>query len=452
MKTVIDVLEELESTGGSLAKRSILEDNSRNELLRRVFVASQDPYTVYYVNKFKVPPAKNASNDLDDCIVDAFITGLDSMLATRMITGNSAKEWVVAKFSTMNERQQKWCQRIILKNLRVGVQESTVNKVWPGLLKSFEVALAQTLSTTCTKENGIKINERIAYPVRVDPKLDGLRCIAVKQEGVVTIYTRNGTVLDTLPTVTKALEEASYDNVVLDGEILADTHDWNTSVSVVMSRKEKKDDSHMVYNVFDAVALEQWIAQNSTATYVARLNVVRLIVDAVNSKNVVAVEGKTVENEKELLSFYSESMSQGHEGIMIKDLNAAYVFKRSRALMKMKPVMTHEMVIISTYEGRTGTKNEGMFGGFDCVSQNGIITRVGGGFNDAFRAEVQLNGPESYVGKVIEIEMQPDPLTTDGLSKDGKARFPVFVRFRSINDVDKKLIETATALLQNEVV
>ena len=127
-KTTIDVLEEIESTSGKLAKVQLIEDNSKNALLKRVFVAAQDPYTVFYVNKFKVPSATASIPQQDDAVLERFIDGL-APLAAREITGNAAKEYVTSMFSTMDARQQKWCQRILLKNLRVGCQESSLNKV-----------------------------------------------------------------------------------------------------------------------------------------------------------------------------------------------------------------------------------------------------------------------------------------------------------------------------------
>ena len=61
--SVISILEELEATSGSNAKHDILELHKDNELLKRVFVAAQDPYTVYYVSKFKMPPVNSGLLD-----------------------------------------------------------------------------------------------------------------------------------------------------------------------------------------------------------------------------------------------------------------------------------------------------------------------------------------------------------------------------------------------------
>ena len=125
---------------------------------------------------------------------------------------------------------------------------------------------------------------------------------------------------------------------------------------------------------------------------------------------------------------------------MLKKLNSPYVFKRSDAVLKLKPVTTYEGVIVGHYEGGRGTKREGMWGGFEVLMPNEVITRVGGGFTDRLKAEIGID-PELWIGRIIEVEGQPDPLTTDGLTRDGKIRFPVFIRERDSSDVDSKVTE-----------
>jgi len=448
-QTSIQVLEDLEKTGSTKEKESILKracsgSDRCNEVLRAIFVAAQDPYTTYYVNKFKLPEAAERTPGsvlIDDVVVFGFVKVILPTLADRSVTGNAARNAVTQAFSTMDKLQQKWCQRIVLKNLRCGVQETTTNKVWPGAIKKFTVQLAETLRSSFVKGTGIKILEHVSYPVRVEPKLDGLRCIAVKLNGIVTFYTRNGTIIDTLPSIKAALEDMCYDNVVLDGEMLADNN-WNDSSSIMMSHKNKKDDSAMWYNVFDAMNVNDWIEQRNDEPYVHRCSRVAGVVASVpKGSHVKQVCGITVNDEQELLTFFQKCMDDGYEGIMLKDESAPYIFKRSDAIMKLKPIATWEGAVVGHYEGRRGTKNEGKFGGFEVVLPNGVVTRLGGGFKDEVKAEIQLNEPNSYIGRVVEIEGQPDPLTTDGLTKDGKIRFPVFLRFRDVSDVDPRVLD-----------
>lgn len=437
MTSVIDVLEQLESDNSRLFKEEILENNRKNKLLHRIFSLVGDPYINFYVSKFK-SPANFSRVVEDDLALESFLKLLTQELSTRRITGNAAKGAVEKFFSTLDERQAKWCTRILLKNLRCGVQEATVNKVWPGSIVKFSVQLADTLGSHFEKDKGIVLDDAISYPARVEPKLDGLRCIAVKSGGVVTMFTRNGTALETLPMIKAALEAAPWDNFVLDGEAMGT--DWNESASVVMSRKKSKDDSGMVYHVFDGMHFDDWREQVNNFTLADRVELVaELLKQVAPGSPVKQVEGQTVKNQQDLLSFYSKTMEGGYEGIMVKDLKSSYVFKRSDAVLKLKPVTTYEGVVVGSYEGRRGSKREGLWGGFEVVLPNGVVTRLGGGFTDKLKAEIGMS-PETWIGKIVEMEGQPDPLTTDGLTKDGKVRFPVFLRVRDETDVDPTVV------------
>jgi len=443
--TVIDILEKLESDNSRLFKEELLETHRKNELLRRVFTIVSDPYTNFYVAKFK-QPKPGVKQEEDDLVIESFLSLLEEALATRHITGNEAKGAVEQFFAMLDERQSKWCTRILLKNLRCGVQETTVNKIWPNTIKKFSVQLADSLKSHFEKGNGIVIDESVEYPIRVEPKLDGLRCVAVKCKGEVTMFTRNGTVLETLPTIKAALENSSWDNFVLDGEAMGS--DWNETASVVMSHKKSKDDSGIIFHVFDAISFDTWENQSASPPLHERLELVKnLLSELQSSERVKCVEGITAKNEAELLSFYSDCMEKGYEGVMLKARNASYCFKRSSAVLKLKPTTTYEGVVVGSYEGRRGSKREGMWGGFEIVLPNGVVTRVGGGFTDKLKAEINID-QSAWIGRVIEVEGQPDPQTKDGLTKDGRVRFPVFVRTRDQNDVDPKVTAAGERFLK----
>ena len=81
------------------------------------------------------------------------------------------------------------------------------------------------------------------------------------------------------------------------------------------------------------------------------------------------------------------------------------------------------------------TKRAGQFGGFHVLTPNGVVTKVGGGYTDALKQKIQDEGPDTYIGRIVECEHQP-PFTADG-----KLRFPVFSRFRDPSDVDPKILK-----------
>jgi len=444
MSSIIDVLEKLESDNSRLFKEELLEVYNDDLLLKRVFTVVGDPYTNFYINKFKAPEPLEKSTISDNDAIMAFIEMLHEKLSTRQVTGNAAKRLVESFFEGIDARQAKWCQRILLKNLRCGVQSSTVNKVWPGAITKFSVQLAESLTTRHENGKGIIIEDNVNYPIRVEPKLDGLRCIAVKHEGTVTMFTRSGNVLETLPKIKLALEKAQWDEFVLDGEIMGES--WNESASIVMSHKKGKDDSSMIFHVFDAMPFIDWQDQVSELTLTNRVALVGELVTKCDNPVVKQVPGRLVKNQEELLGMYASETSAGFEGVMLKDLDALYLFKRSSNIKKLKPTMTFEGVVVGHYEGNRGTKREGLWGGFEVKLPNNIVTRVGGGFTDKLKSEINLD-PDVWIGRVVEVEGQPDPLTGDGLTSDGKIRFPVFIRERDIRDVDQNLLRIKDSII-----
>jgi hypothetical protein len=94
-----------------------------------------------------------------------------------------------------------------------------------------------------------------------------------------------------------------------------------------------------------------------------------------------------------------------------------------------------------------GSKREGLWGGFEVVLPNGVVTRVAGGFTDKLKAEINLD-PDSWIGRIFEMKGQPDPQTGDGLTSEGKVRFPVFIRIRDPRDVDPKVLSAGDSYLR----
>lgn len=424
----VQILETLESDNSRLFKEALLESNRDNEVLHRFLVMAFDPWKNWGVTKYDKPAAQRPVACGDDIIVEYM--DLLERLNRREVKGNAAREAVTQAMSKGDALAQKWMERLLWRNLRCGVSVSTINKVWPNSVVPFAVALAGTLPTKGVNGN-FEFSEPVAYPVRVEAKLDGLRCVAVKHNGEVTMYTRNGTVLETLPRIKAAIEALPADDFVLDGEAMGE--DWNESASVVMSAKSKKDDSAMRYHVFDCVPLKDWQAQETNLNYHDRLNDLISIIGPTGTGPLRFVKSKVCADEAELRSFYAQCLDEGYEGVMLKDMGATYKWKRSDAILKLKPVATEEGVVVGWYEANVNTKRAGQFGGFVVLTPNGVTTRVGGGYSDKLKTEVNEN-PDSWIGRIVECEHQP-PFTPDG-----KMRFPVFCRFRDPSDVDPKVL------------
>jgi ATP-dependent DNA ligase len=136
---------------------------------------------------------------------------------------------------------------------------------------------------------------------------------------------------------------------------------------------------------------------------------------------------------------------------MVKKLDVPYVFDRSTNVMKLKPIVTYDGVVVEVLEGKEGTKWAGTKSRIRVQLPNAPVscltgyetTIVGTGFKDEDRDFLDKNA-KNLVGRACEIEGQP-PLT-----EDGKIRFPVFMRMRDASDVDPKVVTAGEAYTKGD--
>jgi hypothetical protein len=209
-----------------------------NPLLRRTFSLTFDPWKNWGVSKYDKPTGPGSRGRGDDLLAE--FLDLLVRLDKRELKGNAARQAVSEIIASGDSLAQKWLERILWRNLRCGVSSTTVNKLWPGTVVPFAVALAGTLPTKGVNGNFV-FTEPVKYPTRVEAKLDGLRCVAVKHNGEVTLYTRNGTVLDSpgVQHIIQAIMKLPGDNFVLDGELLANGN-WNDTVTAAMKGRSSQ--------------------------------------------------------------------------------------------------------------------------------------------------------------------------------------------------------------------
>lgn len=492
-KSIVEVLEEIENTQGTIAKRQILEEYAAEPELRQALRLALDPYIVFNVGKYKAP-----KQHADEPSAKGFhrLLLLLHDLDTTELRGGVAKAKLDEAFEELTELEQKWGIRILLKKTRLGIAETVVNEVMPGCIRTYEVALCETLKVEFeqlkeskfpkmyrgfldqAKAENIRVLRTddakvywlvvgkdvtkvtfkgdIAFPTYVQGKWDGLRCGAEKRSGVVTMKTRNGNVIETLPHIKKILEECTdFDDVYLDGEAMGE--DWNESASVIGSTKNAKDLSGMNYHLFSVLPLDEWDTKNFVTPYSEQHLDANNVAALCDSKHIQSMPIKIANDYYEFLVLYLEFLDQDLEGVIGKHANGVYVLgKTKEGWFKFKPEQTYEGSVVGWFKGTTGGKRENSFAGFWILLENGVATRVGSGFTDPDKAEYDFEiqnggGIEVYFGRILECTAQP-PLTDEGKmrfprpARDKKSKEKVKpLKWRSPKDVDPKVIKAYDA-------
>jgi DNA ligase-1 len=265
----------------------------------------------------------------------------------------------------------------------------------------------------------------------------------VVQGASVTLYSRNGKPFENFPHVVEAIAANRKsigifgERYVLDGEIVG------ASFQQLMRQAQRKTDADttdMVYHVFDIIPLDSFQEGHYNAQQHKRLDILtgsRARFDATDCLRLmdgITVDLDTAEGHDIMNRYAQDAVTNGFEGIMIKDLGAPYECKRSSFWMKWKPTITVDLNIVGFEEG-TG-RNAGRLGAIICEGVDDdrrICVNVGSGFSDTLRDEYWTSRNE-LLGDVVEVEADAVTQNQDG---SYSLRFPRFVRFRGFEAGEK---------------
>ena len=433
------IIQKLESDNSRLAKEQILKE-AMEEGLDEFFDGLKMALDKLYTFGVKQVPEKTEQGG-QGLSWDNF-KQLAEALYRRELSGHAARDAIKLAMDVATQDQwQQWYRRILIKDMRAGFGEKSVNTVAKKLKKDqyrvpvFEVMLAHDGANHESKITGKKL---------VEPKLDGVRVITVLdfESRTVTMYTRNGKVLDNFPHVIKAFED-NMDNFarsyIFDGEIVSDTFQ---SLMTQVHRKSdvKADDSRLC--LFDIVPLVEFKAGSSVMGQRRRSAFLK------EFKNIFADSGcieivpqkefdlDVFTDEIEFKDFNKQMVEAGFEGIMIKDPNGKWEGKRSVAWLKQKPFIEVSLTVTAVEEG-TG-RNTDKLGALVVEGPDDgkrIVVNVGSGFSDEQRSEFWA-AKDTLVGQVVEV--RADAATRSQDSEDiYSLRFPRFLRFRGFSKGEK---------------
>jgi len=365
---------------------------------------------------------------------------LAEQLNRRELTGHAARDAIKLCMDTATVSQwNRFYRRILIKDLRCGVSEKTVNKVakkFPQYsIPVFECQLAHDSANHEKKMTGKK---------QIEVKLDGVRVLAVvRVDGRVDMFSRNGKefhnfghIADEISAVVKQ-SPPPYD-LVLDGEVMSD------SFQDLMKQVHRKDNvaaGDAVLHLFDMIPLADfqkgvWKKPQSTRSEMVKAWVEKnvALLPHVQCLAWETVDLDTPEGQKRFVELNKAAVDGGYEGVMIKDVNAPYECKRSHSWLKAKPFIEVTLSITAVEEG-TG-KNEGRLGAFVCSgSDDGrdIRVNVGSGFTDDQRSDF-WSGRNDLISALVEVRADAVTQNQDGTYS---LRFPRFKTFRGFEKGEK---------------
>lgn len=424
-----EVIASLEADNSRLAKESIVRaeaEQGNTEFFAGCQLALDSMIT------FGVKQVLTKTDNGDGLKWETFKKLADA-LSTRQLTGNLAITAVNhARHQATAEQWNNWYRRILIKDLRCGVSEKTINNVVAKKHKEYVVPVF-----TCQLAHDSNGHEsKVAGKKLIEVKLDGVRVITVVYpDGTVDQYSRNGKELVNFEHIKQQISRHArffVEPMVLDGEVMS------ASFQDLMKQVHRKSDvaaNDAVLNLFDIVTLKEFQAGEGVLYQTTRSNNLlkwyNQFADHMPNVTVVGqelVDLDTAQGKERFKEINASAIAGGYEGLLIKDPDAAYECKRSVAWLKLKPVISVDLTVMTLEEG-TG-KNVGVLGALVCEGTDQgrkIKVNVGSGLTDKQRKDM-WNNKDLVIGQTVEI--LADAVTKSQDSETYSLRFPRFNRFR----------------------
>ena len=421
-----NIIQKLESDNSRLFKESVVLEHINDEVFLQGCRLALDPLVTFGVQQVPFSETDGPGVDVGK------VHEVYHSLINRTLTGNAARDAIQELCNeATNEEWNDWYRRILIKDFRCGVSVKTINNVQKGTIPVFGCMLAH---------DGAKHPKKIKGECLVEYKYDGVRVIAIVQNGSATLYSRNGKLLSNFPHIEEALSKPEFEGLVFDGEVMSD--DFQSLMKQV-HRKEGAQTQDAYLAVFDMLTLAEFNAGGTNKNADVRrgrlieLDHDNLLPSSIKIVDAYSVNFDTEEGKAEFDKLNKTALAEGYEGLMIKPINEGYKCKRSHAWLKVKPFIEVTLKVIALEEG-TG-KNEGMLGALVVEGEDDgkfFHVNVGSGLTDDMRKDV-WSAQDSVVGQLVEIRADAATQSQDA-DETWSLRFPRFKTFRGF-EIGEKL-------------
>lgn len=272
----------------------------------------------------------------------------------------------------------------------------------------------------------------------LQPKLDGIRCIATRQG----LFSRKGERIIAVPHIERMINDmfatGLFDWVeAFDGELY--NHDFKDNFNEIASvvRKTKptlrdmiKSEEVMQYHIYDVITKTDDTLFLAQQIFIERFKLLKTYLKEWYDKHYKDIYFRRIQpvttlerkNETESIDIaYQEFLQQGYEGMMVRNPVSYYeTNKRSKNLIKRKEFIDEEFEVVDVLEG-IGNRS-GMMGKMVVKLKNGETCEANARGTHEYFKELLVN-KESYIGKLATIRFQ-------NYTPDGSLRFPVMITIR----------------------
>ena len=320
------------------------------------------------------------------------------------------------------EAQRDWDKKV-----KQGYVEQLVE---PELKKKPSSKSGRLLKPMLAIEFNMEKEKSIGFPVFIQPKLDGVRCLIYKENDKIIFQSRQNTIYDDFDHLIPELQHlisqfGDQENLILDGELYTHGMPFEQITSMVRSSKGKrKNIEELNYHVYDCFYSGETNLDKNSMSYNDRYQVLRRAFGDTIYPKLVLVETTLVNSKLDIENFHTHytTLREPYEGVMIRTTDGVYKQQgRSKDLQKYKKFMDEEFEVVGHHEG-TGCHSGTPI--FECRSNVNREKTFGVTMQGTLESKRKMmENVEGYYGKKLTVKYQEK-------SVDGVPRFPVGIAFR----------------------
>lgn len=424
LSDVVKIIKELEGVSSTKGKEHILRINSDNEILKKV---------LYYTYSDMQYGIKKTTVKKMDFLPDEEYMWINIWKMFEDLSNSNINNDLVKKVSNTigffnDKEQQDLLIRMLLKDLRIGMNVKSINKAIPNLIPTFEVMKASSYD----EKNSIIFNKKAkkeGYMMMI--KYNGIRGEIIKQDDKITVKSRQNKIVEGFYELNEAFKNMP-NGYLYEGEILA-VGDFKTSkeqfkeTDKIYSTKGKK--VGLMIRLFDLIPINDFNKGVWEEKAKDRKDMLKKMIEKNNNPLVqfadIIYEGK----DTDIIQSKLEGVSKDgvNEGLMVMLNNGIYESKRVKQILKCKLWQTADLEVIGLKESNENPNTLGSL----ILDFNGREQGCAG-ISDELK-QLWWDNPKLIIGKIIECKYKE---ITEDKNGNKALQFCTFIRVR--NDKDKK--------------
>lgn len=229
----------------------------------------------------------------------------------------------------------------------------------------------------------------------IQRKLNGLRCLITRQDGVLIAYTRKGKVIESIHEILAEVDQFLSEGDTIDGEL----YSHGTSLQTIQSwvKRRQSNTSQLLYAMYDQMSPDSFSDRHNSLIDMAA---------AKGFKRSIVLPKYPFEDDENRAKLFAEARTKKFEGLMIRLDGYGYESnKRSASLLKDKAVFDTEVIVKDIVLSSKGVP-------VCVVWYEGKVFNVTAPGSHKQRL-IDYNEKDKYIGRRLTVEYRE--LTDDGI-------------------------------------